>query len=179
MTDKDTTPTSDDSGTHDREVSATQLSLISFALDEAGRSLAHQQAELDRLRERAITQLGYATAISTFVLGSLLGTKPERDELFYILMIIATVFAGFAVVATSVVWRTVRDWRYKVGASFIVDSYANAPDFSAFSELAGYYDAARESNEVHLGRKRSEFRTATIASALLVAWLVASFWALG
>lgn len=160
------------------ELSSTQLSLVAFALSEAGRTLSHQQAELDRLRERALNQLAYSTAIATFILGSILGTDPTRNGRFYFLIAGATAIAAVALAATSQVWRPVQEWRFKIAASHIVDSYANSPSLEAMSELAHFYDAAREKNEQHLTIKRRQFRYATSASAALLAWLILSFWQL-
>jgi len=94
-------------------------------------------------------------------------------------MVVATVTSVAVFYSSSQVWRVVKDWKQKVAAPFIVESYATAVTFESLSALAGFYDSARVHNEERLIAKRDELRRATSLIAVLIAVLFAALWRLG
>lgn len=159
-------------------ISDHQFSLAMFALGEAGRTLTHQQAELDRVRERSVAQLGIAFALSSVILDDILG-ESSRGLLVYGMLFLSTVAAVVAVFTSYRVWRTAREWSVKVKSTVIIQYAEPSPDLPSLSTLVGYYDKARLNNEPILEGKRREFRIATIANGLLLVFLVSTLWGLG
>jgi hypothetical protein len=155
------------------------MGLIMFALSEATRTLEAQQAELNRLRDRSLSQLGFMGALVTFMIGAILDADPDRDALFYFFSIAISAAGVAAVFFTYRVWRRVNVWHLKAGAPLIVDHYAaKPPTYHALSSLASHYDHARNENESTLKERRRAFQRATYAVGALLGALIVAIWQL-
>lgn len=162
------------------DMNSEQFALSCFGLSEAARSLELQQTELNRLRERVITQLGLSTGLATFVLSTLFGRQPSKGAVFWSWSVVMTALFVLSGYTTFNVWKPVQDWKIKIGAGFIVDYYAAKPiSHEAMSALASFYDGARSSNERKLSSVRSSFRHATVWQGVLVLACVAGLWLMG
>ena len=126
-----------------------------------------------------MSRLGYSTAISTFALGAIFNSDPDRDGVFYLLMVLVTLAAAGAALAAAPLFHSVDEWGERMDATKLIDGYTRPLTVEAMHELAHHYEKWRDANEHILDHKRLQLRRATIAAASLPVTVVATWWIVG
>ena len=161
----------------DKQTAAQDL--YRFAIQEGIRALQHQEAELSRMRDRAIAMAGLTATAAAFLVGAALHAT-MRGPRFYIPMTIGSV--GYLVLL-GLCWlllKPVNEWSAKVSGTVILDDFASREPPEAYRLLAGFYESARVANESVLVSLRTRLVWAlicaggTVAAFLTLTWLVAN-----
>ncbi len=167
------------SDTSHEPLTINQFSLVLFAFSEATRNLDFQKAELDRLRERALTQGGGVIGLLALLVGLVFEQDAVESSEYWFWMILVTGLAACAVLATTVVLGKVDNWLTLVSPSHIVSKFASIePTSAAMEKLAGHYDDAVKNNGKILERKRAQYLIVSTIELLLILAAVCAAWRL-
>jgi hypothetical protein len=148
-----------------------QVDLYRFAIDEGIRSLQHQDAELNRIRDRAVALVTLTATASAFLVGAALQAN-TRGWRFYAPLAVGT--ALFVLLLWNG-WKLLRKvrWAAKVWAEVIVEDFASKPPAQGYALLARYYSQAQDENERVLEGLRRTLQWAIVnAGAMIVVWIV-------
>ena len=162
----------------DAKREAAVQELHKFAIQEGIRALQHQEAELGRMRDRAIALAGLTAAAAAFLVGA--GLKaPHGGWSFYAPLGLGSLLYLGLLYQSWLLLKPVPKWKAKVSGTVILEDFASQEPAAAYASLAGFYEQARLDNEASLTPLRSAlvlalaFAGGTVVSFLMLAWLVA------
>ena len=161
------------------DVGDTEMYRVAYV--EGQRALDDQREELNGLRERAATFVGFVGAAIGFLVGTAAGVRADHDVLDVVVLTVASLVSLAMVSAVTVLLIPRAGWSFRLSSQILVDEWiegdGDRPSEADFLRaLAKRYDGMRVENEQRLRSLRSSYVAVVISGSVAVlSWSLLAF----